>query len=111
MHPSCLRRALGGVQARVFNMSRTTTRSRGKELSVEDDLGSLEKLLVAQTVYEFGREAWSTVAQLLTEHPSLDRPKGSFTARVRYLLFPATSRSYLAAPVMSSHSLSSLGGS
>lgn len=96
-------------------MSRTTTRSTHSELSVDDELDSLEKLLVAQTVYEFGRGAWPTIAQLLTEHPSLVRPKGSFTPRVSlfaYLLSFVLKYAYLWAPlVMPSNPFPSYGGS
>lgn len=46
-------------------------------------LSTLERLLLAQAVYEFGASAWPSVAKLLSRHPLMSlRPKTFFTAQV-----------------------------
>lgn len=45
-------------------------------------LSSLERLILAQAIYEFGADHMSQVAQLLDTHPMLSRPKNFFSAKV-----------------------------
>ena len=46
-------------------------------------LTNLDRLILAQAVYELGANSWSAVAKLLTKHPLLQRPKSFFTPQVR----------------------------
>ncbi|KDQ64541.1 hypothetical protein JAAARDRAFT_28185 [Jaapia argillacea MUCL 33604] len=58
------------------------TRSGRKTGPVEVDVSSLtniERLLLAQAVYEFGSDSWNEVSKLLSKHPLLTRPKTFFT--------------------------------
>ncbi|KAI0660983.1 hypothetical protein C8Q70DRAFT_973901 [Cubamyces menziesii] len=43
------------------------------------DLNNVERLIFAQAVHEFGANAWTEVAKLLSNHPLISRPKGTFT--------------------------------
>ncbi|THH15488.1 hypothetical protein EW146_g4990 [Bondarzewia mesenterica] len=45
-----------------------------------EDLNKLERLILAQAVYEIGSGSWSGVSRVVSEHPLLSRPKGSFTS-------------------------------
>ncbi|KAI0771627.1 hypothetical protein BD413DRAFT_550035 [Trametes elegans] len=50
----------------------------------EQDLSALsnvERLIFAQAVHEFGANAWAEVAKLLSNHPLITQPKGTFTAQ------------------------------
>lgn len=49
-------------------------------------LNNLERLLFSQAVHEFGANAWTDVAKLLSKHPLLSRPKSFFTPQVRHSL-------------------------
>ncbi len=50
------------------------------------NLHNVERLIFAQAVHEFGSNAWQEVAKLLSKHPMISQPKGSFTPQVRALL-------------------------
>ncbi|KAI0335468.1 hypothetical protein GY45DRAFT_1366563 [Cubamyces sp. BRFM 1775] len=43
------------------------------------DLNNVERLIFAQAVHEFGATAWPEVAKLLSNHPLISQPKGTFT--------------------------------
>jgi bromodomain-containing protein 8 len=60
--------------------TRTRPPKRG-EVDVAS-LSKVEKLLVAQAVFELGTDAWADVAKLLAKHSLVNRPKNSFTAQV-----------------------------
>ena len=45
-------------------------------------LTNLDRLILAQAVYELGANSWPAVAKLLTKHPLLQRPKSFFTPQV-----------------------------
>ncbi|KIL70022.1 hypothetical protein M378DRAFT_6965 [Amanita muscaria Koide BX008] len=44
-------------------------------------LSNVESLVLAQAVWEFGGDAWDTVADMLSDHPLLSRPKNFFTSQ------------------------------
>ncbi len=46
------------------------------------NLTNLERLILAQAVYEFGSDAWMEVSKLLTRHRLILRPKSYFTPQV-----------------------------
>ncbi|KAI9001010.1 hypothetical protein BD414DRAFT_473371 [Trametes punicea] len=48
------------------------------ELDVSN-LNNVERLIFAQAVHEFGADAWPEVAKLLSNHPLISQPKGTFT--------------------------------
>lgn len=50
-------------------------------------LQPIDRLLLAQAVWELGANSWPAVAKLLTKHPLLHHPKSFFTAQVSPLLF------------------------
>lgn len=56
------------------------SRRRSSEVD-PSTLNTLEKLIFAQAVHEFGSVGWSDVAKLLSKHPLLSRPKGFFTVQ------------------------------
>ena len=66
--------------------TRSNRRSVGSTTSSQPDISSLsniERLLLAQAVYEFGADAWLHVSKLLSKHPLvLSRPKAFFNAQV-----------------------------
>ncbi|RPD67164.1 hypothetical protein L226DRAFT_529551 [Lentinus tigrinus ALCF2SS1-7] len=43
------------------------------------NLTNVERLIFAQAVHEFGSNAWQEVAKLLSTHPLISQPKGTFT--------------------------------
>ena len=47
-----------------------------------DTLSTLERLILAQAVYEFGSSKWDKVATILSTHPLLHRPKNFYTPEV-----------------------------
>ena len=53
------------------------------ELRDGSALNSVERLIFAQAVHEFGSNAWQEVAKLLSKHPLIAQPKGVFTPQVR----------------------------
>ncbi|TCD69681.1 hypothetical protein EIP91_006698 [Steccherinum ochraceum] len=67
--------------------------SRGrKNVQLPPDVDSftvLERLLFSQAVWEFGSEAWSDVAKLLTNHPLIHRPKNFFTSQSCPVIYEA----------------------
>jgi hypothetical protein len=70
-------------------MASNTRASRRAVVSAQPDiaaLDSLQRLILAQAVYELGANAWSAVAKLLTKHPLLSRHKSLFTPQVGTLL-------------------------
>ena len=87
--------------------TRVTRRSIANVPSALPDmttLTNLDRLILAQAVYELGANSWSAVAKLLTKHPLLQRPKSFFTPQVSlvhiHIAFPSISHSIL---VMSGH--------
>jgi hypothetical protein len=67
------------------NSTRVTRRSIANVPSALQDmttLTNLDRLILAQAVYELGANSWSAVAKLLTKHPLLQRPKSFFTPQV-----------------------------
>ncbi|OSD04251.1 Bromodomain-domain-containing protein [Trametes coccinea BRFM310] len=42
-------------------------------------LNNVERLIFAQAVHEFGANSWPEVAKLLSNHPMITQPKGTFT--------------------------------
>ncbi|KAI9063245.1 Bromodomain-containing protein [Trametes sanguinea] len=42
-------------------------------------LNTVERLIFAQAVHEFGANAWTEVSKLLSNHPMITQPKGTFT--------------------------------
>ncbi|KAH9943439.1 uncharacterized protein BXZ73DRAFT_97479 [Epithele typhae] len=42
-------------------------------------LNNVERLIFAQAVHEFGANAWQEVSKLLSQHPLVSQPKGTFT--------------------------------
>ncbi|KAI0650813.1 hypothetical protein C8Q79DRAFT_945224 [Trametes meyenii] len=59
-------------------------RSRKSTLTPElevSNLNNVERLIFAQAVHEFGTNAWPEVAKLLSNHPLISQPKGTFTAQ------------------------------
>ena len=56
------------------------SRSRRAEVDASS-LNNLERLILCQAVYEYGSNAWPEVAQVLSAHPMISRPK-MFTAQV-----------------------------
>lgn len=47
-------------------------------------LSTIERLILAQAVFEHGADAWQSVSKLLSKHPALaDRPKSFFSPQVR----------------------------
>ncbi|KAF5390659.1 hypothetical protein D9757_002760 [Collybiopsis confluens] len=44
-------------------------------------LSKLDRLILAQSVYELGAAAWPAVAKVLSKHPLLSHPKSFFTAQ------------------------------
>jgi bromodomain-containing protein 8 len=66
-------------------MASNTRRSIVNVSPIQPDMGSLtnlDRLILAQAVYELGANSWSAVAKLLTKHPLLPRPKSFFTPQV-----------------------------
>jgi hypothetical protein len=63
-----------------------STAQSAAQSAVQPDVSSLsniERLLLAQAVYELGANAWPSVAKLLTKHPlTSQRPKSFFTPHV-----------------------------
>ncbi|TFY82713.1 hypothetical protein EWM64_g1297 [Hericium alpestre] len=57
----------------------SATRSRRVTDLVPEDLSNLERLILAQAVYELGANAWPAVAKLLSEHPLISQPHSSFS--------------------------------
>ncbi|RDX55614.1 hypothetical protein OH76DRAFT_1552037 [Lentinus brumalis] len=60
----------------------SAVRSRKATASPDLDASNLtnvERLIFAQAVHEFGSNAWSDVAKLLSTHPLISQPKGMFT--------------------------------
>jgi hypothetical protein len=41
----------------------------------EDTLNSLERLILAQAVYELGSDAWTNVSSILSQHPLIRQVK------------------------------------
>ncbi|KAH7909446.1 hypothetical protein BJ138DRAFT_1089454 [Hygrophoropsis aurantiaca] len=50
-------------------------------------LTNLECLILAQSVYEYGANAWSTVAKTVSKHPLLNRPKQFFSAQSCHTIY------------------------
>lgn len=46
------------------------------------DTTNIDRLVLAQAVWELGTGAWPAVAKLLSQHPLLSKPKSFFTAQV-----------------------------
>ncbi|THV08511.1 hypothetical protein K435DRAFT_824981 [Dendrothele bispora CBS 962.96] len=63
-------------------MSRATRRTQA-----EFELSSLDRLLLAQAVYELGGNAWPSVAKLLSKHPLLSHPRSFFTAQSCHAMY------------------------
>ncbi|KAK7470603.1 hypothetical protein VKT23_002027 [Stygiomarasmius scandens] len=61
-------------------MSRSTRRT-------EFELSTLDRLLIAQAVYELGGNAWPSVAKLLSKHPLLSHPRSFFTAQSCHAMY------------------------
>jgi hypothetical protein len=43
--------------------------------AAEDTLNSLERLILAQAVYELGSDAWTNVSNILSQHPLIRQVK------------------------------------
>lgn len=43
--------------------------------AAEDTLNSLERLILAQAVYELGSDAWTNVSSILSQHPLIRQVK------------------------------------
>lgn len=64
-----------------------STRTRaGRQLQADADaLTIIDKLLLAQATYEYGANAWLTIAHKLANHALVSRPT-AFTPQVRNAL-------------------------
>ena len=54
--------------------------------AAEDTLNSLERLILAQAVYELGSDAWTNVSSILSQHPlilQVKRDNAIFSPSVR----------------------------
>ncbi|KAI0750804.1 hypothetical protein C8Q80DRAFT_1153974 [Daedaleopsis nitida] len=58
--------------------ARTRKSTATPELDVAN-LSTVERLIFAQAVHEFGSGAWPEVAKLLSKHPLISQPDGTFT--------------------------------
>jgi hypothetical protein len=47
-----------------------------------DTLNNLERLILAQAVYELGSDAWTSVSSILSQHPLILRDNASFSPSV-----------------------------
>lgn len=47
-------------------------------------LSTLERLILAQAVYEFGADAWPSVSNAVSKHPALARPDQLFSPQVGF---------------------------
>ncbi|KAI0723304.1 hypothetical protein C8Q76DRAFT_722382 [Earliella scabrosa] len=68
----------------------TGARTRKATSSPELDpsnLNNVERLIFAQAVHEFGSNAWQEVSKLLSKHPSISQPKGTFTPQSCFALY------------------------
>lgn len=45
-------------------------------------LNTRERLIFSQAVHEFGSDAWIEISKLLSKHPLISRPKGTFNPQV-----------------------------
>lgn len=43
------------------------------EAEAEPDLNNLERLILAQAVYELGSDSWSSVSDILSQHPLISK--------------------------------------
>lgn len=61
-----------------------------RDVDSDDDpsLSTIERLILAQAVYEHGADAWQSVSKLLSKHPALARPKSFFSPQVRLPIEP-----------------------
>ena len=85
----CALAVLSGLHIPYPTMA-TGARTRKTTSSPELDpsnLNNVERLIFAQAVHEFGSNAWQEVSKLLSKHPSISQPKGTFTPQVRSYLF------------------------
>ena len=41
-----------------------------------------ERLLLVQAVYEYGADEWDGISQLMSHHPLVTRPDGSFSPEI-----------------------------
>ncbi|PSR73404.1 hypothetical protein PHLCEN_2v10696 [Hermanssonia centrifuga] len=60
------------------------------------NLTNLERLILAQAVYEFGSDAWVEVSKLLTRHRLILRPKSYFTPQVTTVTRKLAGKYYVA---------------
>jgi hypothetical protein len=58
-------------------MSMAMTMIEGESESESDKLNNLERLILAQAVYELGSDAWQSVSTILSHHPLI--PKRDFS--------------------------------
>lgn len=65
-------------------VGRSTRQSTVNAMDVNEasSLQPIDRLLLAQAVWELGANSWPAVAKLLTKHPLLHHPKSFFTAQV-----------------------------
>ncbi|KAL4075827.1 hypothetical protein J3A83DRAFT_4223148 [Scleroderma citrinum] len=48
-------------------------------MASDPSLSTVERLILAQAVYEFGADAWPTVSKVVSKHPALARPNQFFS--------------------------------
>ncbi|KIM67956.1 hypothetical protein SCLCIDRAFT_1210113, partial [Scleroderma citrinum Foug A] len=49
-----------------------------------DSLSTIERLILAQAIYEFGADAWPTISEVVSKHPALARPNQFFSPQVGF---------------------------
>ncbi len=91
-----------------------STRRRSHAASVDmNRLSKLDRLILAQAVWEIGTE-WTAIAKILSKHPLLLHPKSFFTAQVSMAVVVVISTDeaqFLVASVMRSNVQLSYKGS
>ncbi|KAF9492812.1 hypothetical protein BDN71DRAFT_1450983 [Pleurotus eryngii] len=70
-------------------VSRSTRQSTANAMDFDEAslLQPIDRLLLAQAVWELGANSWPAVAKLLTKHPLLHHPKSFFTAQSCHAMY------------------------
>lgn len=75
------------LRAPIYHQSNIGARMSSPARYDIESLSNLERLILAQAVYEFGSNKWDNVSTILSTHSMLHRPKNYFTPEVSIASF------------------------
>jgi hypothetical protein len=88
--------------ARSTRRSTINTASNVPDMSA---LTNLDRLILAQAVYELGANSWTAVAKLLSKHPLVSRHKSLFSPQVSFTSFSSFVLTHLSGTLVMSGDL------